>query len=408
MAPGRPTVEEPLLTVPRPPRFWGSPFGWTFSVVATVALVGAAVLVAGGLRAPAPALITVKGIMASKQDFFEDATVRRLLAEHGIRVEVTTRGSSEVAQEVVDQDRDQHDFTFPSGQPAADRIKDDRTRERKYARATRLFSSPIVLASYRQYADALVADGAAVRQGPEGSLYYTLETARFVRLGEAEKTWDAIGIGAHKDGDGRAVTNGNRVLAHTPGVCRSNSGAAYLALVAFVKNGGRPPRDEAEADRLAREIQPLITGTGMPESELFMSYVTPEGKSLGPVVVVYEHQYLAYQIDQKKRTGTVDADRVLLYPRQEFQTDPEFIALRPGGADRLAELLATDRLLRKRMMELGYRVFDRTDDVGTEQLFQYLRDRGIAHPRREDVTTAVLPQLDLLEKLIGTAGRCRR
>ncbi len=409
MTTGSTLVDEPPLAIPRSPRFWGSPFGWSFSAAACVAAVGAVLLVSSHVREPVVPVVTVKGIMASKQDFFNDAEVRRLLLRHHIRVEVTTRGSHEVAQEVIGQETEQYDFTFPSGQPAADLIKNHRARTGGHQRTTRLFSSPIVLASYREYAETLARRGIATPHDARAGepLYYTLDTAAFVKLGEEGRTWNDIAIGEYETEDGTPMANGNRVLAHSPGVCRSNSAVTYLGLVAFVKNGERPPRTEDEVDVLARQLQPLVTAAGMPESELFRAYVTPEGRSQGPVVVVYEHQYLAYQLGHTARKGKPDGERVLLYPRQEFQTDPELISLTPDG-DRLAELLATDRPLRKRMMELGYRVVDDTDEVGTGQLFRYLGERGLPAPAgRADLTSAAFPELDLLERLIRTAGRCR-
>ncbi|HEX6360587.1 hypothetical protein [Actinophytocola sp.] len=364
-----------------------------------VALVGLADIHLSETRTPAEAVVTVKGIMASKEDFFKDDRVQTLLRQHNLRVEVTTRGSREVALEVINSAGDEYDFAFPSGQPAADLIKNHRRQNGMYQRTNELFSSPIVLASYREYADALALENIAIpqQQGSGPPLYYTLNMAEFIRRGELDQTWTGLDAG---------VKNGNRILAHTSGVCRSNSGATYLGLVAFVKNNGNPPQTEAEIDRLAQEIQPLIAATGMPEAGLFNSYVTPEGKSQGPIVVVYEHQYLNYQIDHLDRFEVLDTDRVLLYPEQEFQTDPEFISLKPGPADKLAQLLATDEALRERMMQLGYRVFDATDTVGSNQLFRYLEGQAIPAPRRTDATRAFLPNLDLLESLIRKAGRC--
>jgi hypothetical protein len=401
VATGSSIEEEPSLTIPRPPRFWARPFGWPFAVAAVVAAVG---LLGLGLQPDGPAadpIITLKGIMASKRDFFEDPAVQRLLLEqHHIRVEVTPRGSREVALEVIAQP-DRYDFAFPSGQPTADLIKKDRSQKSLYNNQTRLFTSPIVLASYHDYAATLAGKEVAEPHGPtrEKPLYYTLDTAEFIKLGEQGKTWNDIGI--------KPVKNGNRVLARTPGACRANSAGTYVGLVAFVKNGLKPAQTEAEVDQLAEQIKPLITATGMAESDLFEAYVTPEGKSQGPIVVVYEHQYFAYQLDRQRRTGTPDTDRVLLYPSQEFQTDPEFISLNEE-AERLAEVLDSDPDLRKRMMELGYRVLDGTSTTGTEQLFQYLNANGVPVPaERSDLTRAELPELDLLEKLIRTAGRCR-
>lgn len=398
MTAGNSTVDEPLLTISRPPRFWRSPFGWGFAVAVSVLAVSTLLIISAEVRQPAEPVVTVKGIMASKQDFFNDKKVQQLLRAHGFEVEVTARGSREVALDVINQETEQYDFAFPSGQPAADLIKNHRRQHGKYQRKTELFSSPMVLASYRPYAEALQRAHVATAQGSGSPLFYTLDTAKFLELGEAGTTWNGIGI--------TGVTNGNRVLAHTSGVCRSNSGATYLGLVAFVRNNDSPPQTEVEINRLAQQLQPIISATGMPESDMFDTYVTPEGMSQGPVVVVYEHQFLEYQLDHLKRTGKPDTERVLLYPAEEFQTDPEFIALKPGPADRLATLLDTDRELRKRMMQLGYRVYDATDEVSSNQMFRYLGDQGLPVPIRDDATRALLPTLDLLESLIRKVGRC--
>jgi hypothetical protein len=397
-------TDDPLLTISRPAPFWRSPYLGLF--VVSLCVMGAGVIWAG-VSEPPPPVVTVKGIMASKQDFFNDKKVQELLLAHNIKVDVTARGSSEVAREVINQETDTYDFAFPSGQPAADLIKNERSGNKKYHRATPLFTSPIVLASFRDYAEALVGEGAVTAQPTTSKepLHYTLETARFLQLGEAGRTWTEI---TSSSGE-KQIKNGNRVLVHTPGVCRANSAATYLGLIAFVKNNGQPPQNETQTDLVGQQLQPLITGTGMPESDLFRTYISPEGKSRGPVVVVYEHQYLAYQLDRLARTGEPDIERVLLYPREESLTDPEFIALKQGPADQLAELLATDPALRNRMKELGYRVFDDTDTVGTEQLFQHLYKHGLQVPRRDELTRALLPNLDLLERLIDTAaGGCRR
>jgi hypothetical protein len=395
-------VKEPSLAIPRPPSIWHSPLGWSFVAAVCVAVLGAVVLLVNAGTRTDP-VVTIRGIMASKQDFFNDEEVQRLLLKHNIRVEVTTRGSGEVAYEVLNQEPEHYDFTFPSGQPAADLIKNEHRKRGLYFRPTRLFTSPIVLASYREYAETLVRNDVADRHsgGPDRALYYTLDTAKFIELGKRGKTWNDIGIGKN-------FSNGNRVLARTPGVCRSNSGVTYLGLIAFVDNGHQPAQTKTEVDRVAKEVQPLITATGMVEAELWRVYVTPEGKSQGPIVVVYEHQFFAYQQEHRRRTGRPDTDRVLLYPKQEFQTDPEYISLKPGAGDRLGQLLLKDRALRERMMELGFRVFDNADDAGTKRLFQLLKDRGVPKPdERTDFTRAELPELNLLERLADKVDECR-
>jgi hypothetical protein len=400
---GNSIIDEPVLTVSRPPRFWGSPFGWAFVAAMCFVVLGGLLVALDEFRQPADPVVIVKGIMASKEDFFEDGTVKDLLRERGFEVEITSRGSREIAIEVIHQGVEQYDFAFPSGQPAADMIKNHRHQRGQYQRTTSLFSSPIVLATYREYADILVSEGIATAQSTVDPLYFTLDVAKFVQAGEQGKKWDDIAPDLR---DNRPIKNGNRVLATVSGVCRSNSAATYLGLVAFVKNQERPPQNEDEVAVLAQQAGPLIAATGMPEDDVFDSYVTPEGKSEGPVVVIYEHQFLAYQIAHQERTEEPDNERVLLYPSQEFQTDPWFISLRPGPADQLAELLATDPELRERMMQLGYRVFDATETVGSNQLFDYVGAHNLPVPTRDNVTRAFLPELDLLESLIRKVGGC--
>jgi hypothetical protein len=74
-------------------------------------------------------VVTLKGVMGSKADFFRDSKVQDLLLQRGFRVEPTERGSREAAREVI-VNPDKYDFAFPSGQPAAELIKDDRARNK--------------------------------------------------------------------------------------------------------------------------------------------------------------------------------------------------------------------------------------------------------------------------------------
>jgi hypothetical protein len=369
-------------------------FGSQLSLVAAGLLL---LSFSGNVLLPFEPTITVRGVMASKGDFFDDVEVQRLLLKHHIRVDVTRRGSREILRENLDD----YDFAFPSGQPVASLIENERAARNAHSKTTELFTSPMVLATYREYAETLTSKGIAIRQGAgDTSLYYTLETKKFLETVEAGKTWNDLGTAEF------GVTNGNRVLAKNPGVCRANSAGTYLSLVAFVHGDGKIPQSEAEAAQLAERIRPLIEAQGMPESDLFPSYLTLEGKGAGPIVVVYEHQYLAYQIGYQARTGQPDRERVLLYPRQESQTDPKFIATNAAG-DRLADVLTTDVELRQRAMELGFRILDDSGRWGSEQLFQFLQQHHVPPPPRPtEVTTVQVPKLPLLEKMIIAVGEC--
>lgn len=395
-------IGESGLTVRPRPRFWTRRFGWSFTPAAGVALAGALTLLASGnALLPFQPTVTYEGKMASKADFFEDPQVQRLLLKHHMRVHVTSTGSRELAT----HDLSPYDFVFPSGKPQADLIIADRTRRGLKATPRGVFTTPVVLATYREYAETLVRAGAAKRADPKQPqpLYYALDMARFVKLMQQDVTWDDLGLGRQPTADGEPISNGNQVAASGPSVCDSNSAGTYLSLVAFVANGMRPP-SAAQAPRIAAEIKPLLTKQGMPEADIFPSYATPEGKGIGPVVVVYEHEYLAYQLAFRARTGRPDPERVLLYPSPQAQTNPSFISLDPD-AERLGDLLATDPALRRRATELGFQVLG-ADPAGSNELDRYLTDQQLPPPRFTDRTQLRVAELGALEKMIVAVGDC--
>jgi hypothetical protein len=397
------TAQEPALAVRRrtPPRRRGG-FLVAFLAALVAATVGVAVLLpTGNLLLPFTPTITIEGKTGSKGDYFLDDEVQRLLLTHHIRVHITQTGSRDVAV----HDIEGYDFVFPSGQPAADLIINDRDNAvpPKYLRVFRPFTSPVILATYREYAETLRANGIAAPQDPSDPqpLYYQLDLKKFLDLVAVDgKTWNSIGI------QRTGVSNGNGILANSPNICSSNSSGTYMGLVAFVENGDQIPKDIDDARRLANQIKPKVTAQGLPAADLFRTYITPEGKGAAPIVVVYEHQFLAYQLDQVARTGSVDRSRVLLYPSTNFLAQPEFIALDPAG-DRLGQLVTTDPALRQRMVELGYRTLAPTPDAVELPLDAHLRAHNVPVPSSGvDDTKAVLPELPVFEEMIKITGGC--
>jgi hypothetical protein len=179
-----------------------------------------------------------------------------------------------------------------------------------------------------------------------------------------------------------------------------------MGLMAFVENGNKLPTDKADAVRLAHEIKPLVTAQGLPSADLFRPYITPDGPGTAPIIVVYEHQYLAYQVGQQEKSGRVDDQRVLLYPSTNFLTQPEFIALNPNG-DRLGQLITDNPELRRRAVELGYRVLAPTSDAESLPLSDYLSAHHMPIPSSgNDDTKAFLPELDIFEEMVKITGGC--
>ncbi|MDT3400096.1 hypothetical protein RKE29_26300 [Streptomyces sp. B1866] len=400
---GRPRAEEPRLTIDRRASSLRTRRRFLLSAAVLLALLltsTAALAVSGNVLLPFERIVTLEGRMGSKSEFFEDRQVRRILMRHHIQVHVTTSGSREVAV----GDLEPYDFVFPSGQPAGDLITADRRERRQYAQVYRPFVSPIALATYREYAETLRDAGVATAQpaGPGGgpALYYTLDMNRFLRLVDGGRRWNDLGIRRH------GAANGNMVLAQTSNICGSNSAGTYLGLVAFTRNDGRVPDSPRAADRLASEIKPLLVGQGMPSADVFQPYTSPEGKDIAPVVVAYEHQYLAYQAYRRAHGKEVDTERVLLYPSTQFVTQPQFIALN-RRADRLGELITQDRALRERAMKLGFRVLDPAGAVDSDQLSGFLSERDIPVPADDaDDTRTAMPSLRLLERMISVIGDC--
>ncbi|MEV5508736.1 hypothetical protein [Streptomyces orinoci] len=366
----------------------------TLALALVLTVSGTAVLVmAGHLLLPFQRLTTLEGRLASKAEFFEDEQVTRILLEHGIRVHTVSSGSREVATGSLEG----YDFVFPSGEPAGDLISSTRQKQHRYTNIYRPFDSPLVLATYREYAKALWDAGAARPQAGSGTgepLYYSLDMNRFLALTEHNRRWNDLGIGKY------GVSNGNVVLAQTSDICDSNSAGTYLGLVAFTRNGDDVPTSTRRADELSAKLRPLLIRQGSPGADLFPYYASPNGRRLEPVVVVYEHQFLAYQALYRATHHTVDTERVLLYPTTRMLTQPQFIAL-DRRADRLGELLDHDPELQRRATELGYHV------LGADALTEHLRQQDVPAPQAaRDETAARMPDLAILERMIAAIKNC--
>jgi len=119
----------------------------------------------------------------------------------------------------------------------------------QYASPNRPFVSPIVLATYREYAETLRAARVATPQATPGfdqPYFYDLDIGGFLNLGRAGNSWDDLNIGAH------GFTNGNTVLAQTTDMCTSNSSATYLGLVSYLTRNGLPTTERDPATSLPR------------------------------------------------------------------------------------------------------------------------------------------------------------
>ncbi|MFK0247822.1 hypothetical protein ACIQUM_24280 [Amycolatopsis azurea] len=403
--------EEPQLTIgPKPSAFFlRRRFLRGFGPALALAVSGLVVLLlTGTIAVPFQQTLVLRGKMGSKSDLFEDAKVQEILMRHNIRVHVTRTGSRDAAT----HDLSQYDFVFLSGEPTAGLVR--RARADQWTGSARQpFTSPIVLATYRRYAETLARKEIASKPpGQPDSLYYTLDTGKFIETMRLGQTWDSLGVREF------GAANGNRVLAQTSNVCDSNSGATYLILLAFLENdrqvpvvdpqpAGAPagPPNLSAARELAGRIKPLVAAQGFSSSDLSESYAN-QAEGDKPIVVIYEHQYLAMQLRAKAQSGHPDLDRVLLYPKDNILTKPQFLALKPE-AERLGELITFDPDLQRRAMELGFGVATPAGSTKSARLYDFLREQGLTAPEVADNdSTTPLPDNLVLEQMIKTVGDC--
>ncbi|MFD0509055.1 hypothetical protein ACFQ0G_51865 [Streptomyces chiangmaiensis] len=194
---GARAIEEPRLTTRRVKR---RRIPRHVAVALPLALAGLfSLLVSGNALRPFEHITTIEAKMASKSDYFKDPEVQRLLLEHGIRVDIHRLGSRGIATTSLKD----VDVVFPSGQPAAKLILD---RQNRSVRSARPFVTPLVLGTFRDYAETLVSAGVAERQQSLNggkTLYYDLDMRKFMRLldGKDDRT-------TRKDGSGRKRTPG--------------------------------------------------------------------------------------------------------------------------------------------------------------------------------------------------------
>ncbi|XVS66369.1 hypothetical protein ACQPYE_10020 [Actinosynnema sp. CA-299493] len=384
------STEEPALVVLDPPRsvFRRKRFLLPFGVSTAIALVGAITLLANGVVAlPFQGVTIVRAMMASKVEFFADPEVRRILMANGVQVHVTdSGGSTEIAKERANPTS--FDFVMPSGQLTARQIH-DRVGGKPYYP----FTTPLVIAAFSDYAQALAKLEVARPQENTEGLYYTLDMAKFVQLTLDGKTWDGI--------EGGGLTNVNQIIAQSPDPCRAYSGAAYLAVVAFAANDRRAPT-EADAKAVAAKIKPLFEVEGQFGAGIGRTFFSPDGRTFAPVGVMYEHQYLAYQIRTKEQRGSVDHERVLLYPDAHHHAEPWLIAFSEQG-EKVGRLLQEDPRLLRRAVELGFRL----GRAGSASVGTVLDERGIpkGNPGQGDTETFVAKP-EALAAMIEELGSC--
>ncbi|MFD4640723.1 hypothetical protein ACFWN2_25635 [Lentzea sp. NPDC058436] len=338
-------------------------------------------LVSGHVTGPFRSVTVVRALFASKRDFFQDEQVKRILMARGYQVHVTPVGSRDLANK---PDLDSYHFVFPSGHVANEHVKSRRAG--KHVVPYRPFFTPVVLATFREYAEALVQAGAATRNG---DLYYDLKMDEFKKLADGRKRWNDYGL-----------SNENRITVQSPDPCKAYSGATLVGFFATAF-GDEPPQTVEAAEKLALEVKPYVDAQGQAGEDMAPKYFVPEGRTHAVIAVIYEHQFIAYQLRQKN----VDTERVLLYPEKQHQSTPELISFTPEG-DRIGELMMNDPELRQRAVELGFHSLGWNGETGAD-FGAYIASRGLPEPPAGAKGRVELPKAELFERMLDVVGECK-
>ena len=318
--------------------------------------------------------VTVKILTGSeKENFLNDAELAKVLDAEGISITLQKAGSREIATR---PDLRNFDVAYPAGASAAVKISQTTGSKRIFA----TFYTPMAVASWKTLVPVLEKSGLVSHK--DGS-DYIVDMAKLVDMMQKGTRW--------KDLPGNtAYPVGKSVLLTSTDVRKSNSGAMYLALAAYLANGNNVVDNEADADKVVESMVGLFSKQGFQESSSagpFEDY-TSMGIGKAPLVMIYEQQFLEYVLSHPHP----NPDMVLLYPVPTVLTKHTIVALSDAGA-RFAQVIATNPKVASIAQRYGFRTQDNTE------LFAAMKARNLVIPQTI-VDVIDPPSYDILEKLI--------
>jgi len=349
-------------------------------LLAIILLIGVALAIRYSMREKKAAesegaRITVNVLSGSeKVPFLSDTDLAKVLASEGIAITVQKAGSREIATR---PDLKNFDVAYPAGAPAAVKISQNTGSRRIFS----TFYTPMAVASWKTLIPVLEKNGLVSRK--DGS-YYIVDMTRLLNMMQKGTRW--------KDLPGNTeYAVSKSILVSSTDVRKSNSGAMYLALAAYLANGNNVVDNEADAEKVGDAMVTLFSRQGFQESSSagpFEDY-TSMGIGKAPLVMVYEQQFLEYILGH----ANPNPDMVLLYPEPTILTKHTIVALSDNGA-RFAEVIASNPKVASIAQRYGFRTQDNSE------LFAAVAAKKMVIPRTL-VDVIDPPSYDILEKLIG-------
>lgn len=319
----------------------------------------------------------VKGLSGSeKLPFFKDSETISLLSEepHFLHVDVEKAGSRQIATSF---NLAEYDFAFPAGVPAAEKIR----REHKVSKSFQPFFTPMVIASWKPIAEILIANG-IVKQ--RDNAYYIVDMNKLFQLIISKTRWNEL-----QNSD--AYPANKSILVTTTDIRKSNSAAMYLALSSYVLNGNTIVQNEAQADKIIKQLAELFLRQGFTENSSavpFQDYLTM-GPGKTPMVMMYEAQFLH---EAMKPNSAIRKDMLLLYPEPTLFTKHVLLSMTEAGS-KLGEALLNDEKIHSVATKHGLR----TENIGMFR--QLVQEKQLKVP---DMLVNIIepPSYEVLEAMI--------
>lgn len=322
-------------------------------------------------------------ITVEVESYFQDPRVQKVLADNGFKLGVKRIGSRDMAAKVVPGQMP--DFFFPSGVVASNQIVD---AAKKANLSTTVYSpiyTPLVIASWKQVAQVLQANGMAGAT-PEG--VWRVDTAKLTQTMIDKKRWNEL-----KGSQSYDVSKA--VLVSTTDVRKSNSAAMYLALTTYTLNGGEVVTDMDAANKMALRVSGLFKRQGYQENYVngnFDDYVSI-GMGKSPLAFVYESQMLSYALARKG----LGPEMVMLYPQPTLFNKVQLVATN-DVSKRLGELMSGNAELQRLASEYGFRTADSSSFLAAA--------KSVALAVEPTLTQVVdPPSFEIMAEMIGVITR---
>jgi hypothetical protein len=264
---------------------------------------------------------TLKGYVGGeKLGLLQDPDVQRILADkYGLKLDVTKAGSFEM----VDLANSSTDFLFPASQTAVEYLKDKETIKAK--RSEIVLSSPVVIYSWKDIAEALTKQGLVKKVD---SAYYIVDMPKLVKLMEEGKTWSDVGL--------PALYGKIKVVSTDPEL--SNSGNQFAGLVANVMAGDVV--DTATLPKVLPRLKSLFDRLGFLDSssgDLFTQYLRL-GEGANPMVALYENQMIEFAASDPGQWASAKDRVAVLYPQPTVWSQHSVVALTDAAIPLIAAM----------------------------------------------------------------------